>query len=143
MKNKLDLNLLSVVKSLRLKSVNKAIIRKININSIWSKFKQLKELVLKHVDVLVICETKLDETFPSSQFSVDGFSLPYRLDRNRNGGGVMIFVTEDIPSKLLTKHNFPNDVEGLFVELNFRQSKWFLFGTFTHLHKMICIFLIV
>ena len=61
---------------------------------------------------------------------MDGFSLPYRLDRNRNGGGVMIFVTEDIPSKLLTKHNFPNDVEGLFVELNFRQSKWLLFGTF-------------
>ena len=29
----------------------------------------------------------------------------------------MIFVREDIPSKLLTKHNFPSDVEGLFVEL--------------------------
>ena len=42
----------------------------------------------------------------------------------------MIFVTEYIPSKLLTKHNSPIDVEGLFVELNFRQSKWLLFGTF-------------
>ena len=61
---------------------------------------------------------------------MDGFSLRYRLDRNPNGGGIMIFVKEDIPSKLLTKHNFPMDVEGLFVELNFRKSKWLLFGTY-------------
>ena len=54
---------------------------------------------------------------------MDEFSLPYRLDRNRDGGGVMIFVKEDIPSKLLTKHNFRCDFEGLFVELNFRKSK--------------------
>ena len=60
---------------------------------------------------------------------MDGFSLPYWLDGNRNGGGVMIFVKEDIPSKLLTKHNFASDVEGLFVVLNFRKSKWLLFGT--------------
>ena len=110
------------MKNLRLKNVNKTIIGQVNINSISSKFNQLKELVLKHVDIfLVVCETKLDETFPGSQFHMDGFSLPYRLDRNRNGGGVVIFVKEDIPSKLLTKHNFPSDVEGLFVELNFRK----------------------
>ena len=110
--SKQDLNPLSVVKNLKLKNVNKAIIGQININSISPKFNQLKKLVLKHVDVLVVCETKLDETFPSSQFHMDGFSLQYRLDRNRNGGGVMIFVKEDIPSKFLTKHNFPSDVEG-------------------------------
>ena len=42
----------------------------------------------------------------------------------------MIFVMDDIPNKLLTKHNFSSDVEGLFVELNFRKSKWLLFGTY-------------
>ena len=130
LKNKQDLNPQSVVKNLRLKNVNKTIIGQRNINSTSSKFNQLKELVLKHVDILVIWETKLDETFPSSQSRMDGFSFPYRLDRNRNGGGVMIFVKENIPSKLLTKHNFPSDVEGLFVELNFRKSKWLLFGTY-------------
>ena len=29
-----------------------------------------------------------------------------------------------------TKHNSPRDVEDLFVELNFRKSKWLLFGTY-------------
>ena len=75
---------------------------------------------------------------------MDGFSLPYRLDKNHTGGGVMIFVKEDILSKLLTKYNFPIDVEGLFVELNFRKSKWLLCGTYhPPAHKMISIFLIV
>ena len=110
-----------------MKNVNKTIIGEININFISSIFDQLKQLILKHVDNLVVCETKLDETFPSSQFHMDGFSLPYRLDGNRNGEGVMIFVMEDIPSNLLTKHNFQSDVEGLFAELNFRKSKWLLF----------------
>ena len=42
----------------------------------------------------------------------------------------MIFVREDVSSKLLTKHNFPSDAKGLFVELNFRKSKWLLCGTY-------------
>ena len=130
MKNKQDLNPLSVVNNLRLKNVNKAIIGQININSISSSFNELKELVLKYVDVLVVCETKLVGTFTSSQFHMDAFSLPYRLDRNRNGGGVMIFIREDLPSKLLAKHNFPSDPEGLFVELNFRKSKWLFCDTY-------------
>ena len=58
-----------------------------------------------------------------------GFSLPYTLDRNRNGRGVMIFVKEDIPSKALTKHNFSNDAEDFFVDLNFKKSKQLFFGT--------------
>ena len=86
------------MKNLRLKNVNKTIKGQVNVNYVLSKFNHLKELVLKDVDILVIYETKLDETFPSSQFHMNGFSLPYRLDRNCHGGGVMIFVRKDIPS---------------------------------------------
>ena len=39
-------------------------------------------------------------------------------------------MRSDITSKLLTKHSFPNDIEGLFVEINFRKNKWLLFGTY-------------
>ena len=41
----------------------------------------------------------------------------------------MIHIRENIPSKLLEKHKFSDDIEGLFVELNFRKVKWLLFGT--------------
>ena len=42
----------------------------------------------------------------------------------------MIFLKEDILGKLLKKHDFPSDVKGLFVELNFRKSKLLLFVTY-------------
>ena len=58
--------------------------------------------------------------------------MPHRLDRNRNGGGVIIYVRDDIPSKVLRKHFFPNDIEGIFVEMNFRKSKWLLYGTYQY-----------
>ena len=74
--------------------------------------------------------TSTYHTFPTAQFSVNGFSERYRLDRNRKGEGVMVYIREDIPSKLLDKHIFPYDMEGLFVELNFRKCKWLLFGTY-------------
>ena len=35
---------------------------------------------MKYVDIVVITETKLDDTFPRFQFLVDGFSEPFRLD---------------------------------------------------------------
>ena len=74
---------------------------------------------------LLITKTKLDDTSLTSQYLVPGFSVPYRLDQSRNGGGVMIFIRDDTPTKLLTKHVFPDDIEGLFIEL-----KWLLSGTY-------------
>ena len=106
------------------------IIGTLSINSISSKFDDLKVLISEMFDISIITETKLDDTYPISQFHIEGHSMPYRLDRNRNGGGVIIYVREDIPSKILKKHLFPNDIEGIFVEINFRKSKWLLCGIY-------------
>ena len=48
----------------------------------------------------VLTETKLDDTFPTAPFLVNDFSEPDRLDRNRKGGGIMVYIREDISSKL-------------------------------------------
>ena len=117
------LNPLCTIKKLRLSNVNRVVIDNLNINSVPNKFNQLEELVLKHVDIFMLTETKLDDSFPNSQFSVDGFSEPFKIDRNRSGGGVMTYVRDVILSKLLKKHFFPDDIEGPFVELNFRKCK--------------------
>ena len=123
-------NLLFEIKKLRIRNPNKIIIGNLNINSLPNKFEQLKDIVMQHIDILVLTETKLDDTFPTAQFLVNGFSQPYRLDRYRNGDGVMIYICEDMPIKLLDKHVFPYNMEGLFVELNFRKYKRLLFGTY-------------
>ena len=87
-------------------------------------------MVSGYFDVIIVTETKFDDSFPKTQFCIDGFSIPYRLDRNRNGGGLMIYVRDDIPSKMLTKHNLPEDIEAAFIELNFRKCKWLLCATY-------------
>ena len=58
-------------------------------------------MVSGYFDVIIVTETKLDDSFPKVEFCIDDFSIPYRLDRNKNGGGLMIYVRDDIPSKTL------------------------------------------
>ena len=52
------------------------------------------------------------------------------LTETEMGGGVLIYIWEDTPSKLLEDHNLPHDIEGNFVELNLRKKKWLLFGLY-------------
>ena len=44
--------------------------------------------------------------------------------------GVLIYVRDDIFSKQLNIHVFPEDIEGIFVEINLRKAKWLLFGSY-------------
>ena len=125
-----------VIRKLRIKNVNRIVIGTLNINSLSSKFDQLKAIIGKNIDILLIQETKLDASFPKEQFVIEGYSAPYRLDRNRDGGGILIYVREDIPSKLLKTHNFTKNVEGLFVEINLRKAKLLLFGGYRSEHSV-------
>ena len=54
----------TVLKNLRLANFNRLICAQLNINSIKNKFKSLKEIVSTNVDILLICETKLESSFP-------------------------------------------------------------------------------
>ena len=69
----------------------------------------------------MISETKLDESFPTSQFFMNGFSSPHRLDRNCNGGCILLYIRQDIPSKLLSIEGDLTEV--FFVEINLHSKK--------------------
>ena len=47
----------------------------------------------------MISETKLEVSFPVSQFLISDFEN--RLDRSSSGGGIMLYIREGIPFKLL------------------------------------------
>ena len=72
----------------------------LNINSLRTKFDFLCEQIEGSVDVFMISESKLDGRFPHGQFLIDGFHTPFRFDRNKNGGGVLLYVWEDNPAKI-------------------------------------------
>ena len=112
------------LKSLRIRNLNKIVVGHLNINSIRNKFDFLAHQVKGNIDILMISETKLDESFPPSQFFLDGYSVPFRLDRNGNGGGILLYIRDDLPSKLLSMNK---NIEGFFVEINLRnKKKWLL-----------------
>ena len=53
------------------------------------------------------------------------------------GGGLLLYIRDDIPTKLL-KHNFGTNIENLSVEINLRKRKWFFNGSYnTHKSKIL------
>ena len=75
------------------------------------------------IDILMITKTKLDKNFPIEQFFINGFSSPFRHDLDRNGGGILLYIREDIPSKLLTIEHI---IEAFFIEINLRKKRWLI-----------------
>ena len=127
----LDDDILQVLNNIKTKNLNNVVIGLLNVNSFSSKFDALKTIIPGKVDILIIVETKLDYSYPTSQFYISGYSKPFRHDRDKHGGGVLAYIREDIPCKILGNHNdLPDDIEGLFIELNFRKSKLLLLATY-------------
>ena len=114
------------LENLRWKNKNHPIIAQLNINSLRNKFGFLSSQITKYVDILLLSETNLDDSFLTGQFSLNGYSKPYRLDRSSNGVGILLYVRDDITSRLLTDYKIKDNVELFFVEVNIRKKKWLL-----------------
>ena len=84
----LDLDPYLSLKNIWSININRLIISQLNINSLKSKYLGVINLI-KLIDILFLTETKLDESYLKSQFLIEGYSPPFWLDRNLNGGGVM------------------------------------------------------
>ena len=112
----------STLKIIRDGNLNKLISAHLNINSIKNKFEELISQVKGTVDVLMIFETKIDDSFLIANFLTGCFSQPYRIDRNSSGGGTMLYVRGDIPSNLSKVESLP--IEGFYAELKLQSENW-------------------
>ena len=72
----------------------------------------------------MISGTKIDGSFPIGSFVIDGYSTPCRLNKNSNGGGILLYITEDIPSYLIATEKEP--AESFYVELNLRNEMYII-----------------
>ena len=77
-----------------------------------------------------ISETKLNHSFTTAQFSVDGYQTPFRKDRNEFGGGLMLFISKELICNTIPTPTLPKDIEAIFVELNLRNQKILLVGVY-------------
>ena len=67
-----DFNFKECLKDIRINNLNRPILGQLNINSIKNKFSFLAYQTGNNLDVLLISETKLDDTFPTVQFLLKG-----------------------------------------------------------------------
>ena len=118
-------NLGSNLHKVRIENPSRITFEQISFNSIRNKFDLLMNIIKNEIDILMISETKIDNSFPISQFTMTGYSIPFRLDRTSHGSGILLFVREDIPCKII-KTDCDADFEGIFVEINLRKEKWLL-----------------
>ena len=118
-------NQMSTIHEIRIKNANRSIIGHLNINSLLNKFEML-ELIKDKIDIFLISETKLDSSFSSGQFVIQGYSALFRLDRNQNGAGLLLYVRKNIPCKILKEYTPEKPIENLFVEINLRSRNWLL-----------------
>ena len=96
------------------------------MNSIRNKFEILKTMLSEVLDVLMITEIKLDDSFPEQQFHIEGFNIPFRLDRNRHGGGLLLYVRNNINAVFLKSYVFPDNIEAFFIEILLKSCKWLI-----------------
>ena len=113
----------------RLNYSKNVIIGHFNINSVRNKFSGFKDLVLKETDICLLTEAKIDDSFPNSQFFAESYRM-FRKDRNKNGCGLILYVDEGIPGKLINSYDFKEGSEIIVFELSISDKKWLLLGNY-------------
>ena len=90
-----------------------------NCRSLFPKIDHLRATAVSATpSIIALCETWLDQTIPDSALFIPNFHL-IRRDRNRHGGGLALYVSDDIPSTCICQHL---SLELLIVELKFKQG---------------------
>ena len=92
----------------------------LNINSIRNKFSSIPHLIDNNLDIFAIAETKLDSSFPESQFILPGMRKPFRLDVTSRKGGLLVFVNNDIPSKYLWSLHLPGYTQAILFKIDLK-----------------------
>ena len=124
--HELNLDPCSNIENNRSKNPKRLIIALVNINSLRNKFDSLLEILQSNGAILLISETKIDSSFPTDQFNIEDYTT-YRLDRNSNGGGILLYVREDIPSTLQSTELL---IQCFCIEINIRKKNWLLVCTY-------------
>ena len=104
-----------------------------NINSYRHKHSSVYDLLCNNrVDFIAIAETKLDESFPNSQFKVQNYEL-YRSDFTANSGGLLVHIRDDLPHRRLKSLEINSGgFESICIEITIGKSKTVISSIYKH-----------
>ena len=122
-------NAFQSIRNHRLQNPKNILIGHLNMNSVRNKFEAVEELMQNKVDICFLSETKIDETFPNQQFALSNYKL-FRRDRNKNGGGIICYINDNIPSKIVDVEFSEEDCEMILIEFSIKTRKWLCIGLY-------------
>ena len=62
--------------------------------------------------------------FPLEHFLISGFAKPFRWERSSRRVGIMLFIRDDIPFRMIKPGNVPSNTEAVLI--NLRKRKWLM-----------------
>ena len=74
--------------------------------------------------VLSLAETKINNSFPTSQFHIQDYKIPFYLDVSDKSGGLLVYVKIGIPTRRLLSFSLPQDIQVIAIELRLKRTRW-------------------
>ena len=113
----------------RLQNAKNVTIGVLNVNSLRNKIGAVQELITNNIDICLFSETKIDESFSNQQFNKSNHKT-FPRDRNKHGGGLLFYINENIPCKLINDQIIPSDIEMIMFEFLVKTRKWLCIGLY-------------
>ena len=95
------------------------------MNSIRNKFDNQQNIFKSNVNILIVEETKIVQSFPMAQFLIEAFPKSLKLDVSDRTGGLLVYLRSYIPSHQLIKFQASSTIQAILFEINLRKEKWF------------------
>ncbi len=101
----------------------------VNCNGVMSKKAELSNLTnYTNPDILLLTETKIDNTISTSEFLPDGYTGEFRKDRTMGGGGVLIAIKSIYNAESIDLIDI--NAETVWAEISLKDHKKLVVGSF-------------
>ena len=78
---------------------------------------------------MIVTETKIDSSYPNSQFSIPGYGL-YRNDRKKGGGGILAYISNYLICKRIKPANTYKTIEPIVLEIQLKTKSFIVIGLY-------------
>ena len=109
----------------KLKSSSGINIAHLNVCSLLKNIDEVKHILINNnIHIFSLCETRLDESVSEAEICIPGYRS-VRLDRNRNGGGIITYIKDNIPFNV-KQDLMVDDLELMCIEVSLPKQKTFM-----------------
>ena len=102
-----------------------------NIRSLLPKIDELRLMITEsdsQIHILALTETWLNDLVSDAEISIPGYRI-YRKDRGAKGGGIAIYIKNDLPVERRSDLEF-TDMEGIWLEVILPKTSSVFVGTY-------------